>query len=262
MKASVVIAGSGDKHLSDRCVSALRRIAAGESLEIIVVPCEPQSIFRCRAEGIERASGDRIAVLSDRYEVTQTWLRALLQESHRAVTGGPVAPSPALNYWGWCVYLCEYAHVAPPVMKGATRRSKLVPGGNVVYSQTVVRQFPPAQANSDLRYHSDLIGAVSVGICPDLEVRFAWPPRFWEYVHERFCFSHAIGAAGGIKKAPIALLLPLIVPLRICAAVAGKRRYWMRFALCLPVILPLSILQAAGEFAGALSAFGKPDGRQ
>jgi hypothetical protein len=258
MTVSVVIAGVSGERVVSHCVASIRRIATGEDIEIIVLEGAPSSVFRFRAQGIEQATGDRIAVLGDRYEVTPTWLRALRQNCDSAVTGGCVAPGPRLDYWGWCVYLCEYAHISPPVAEGATQQPKLVPGGNVVYSHAIVRRFPPARAKSDLSFHASLIGAaVSVGICPDLEVRFASPPGFSEYVQERFRYSRLIGAEGGIRKAPIALLLPLVMPLRTAAAVVRKRRYRLRFLACLPAIATLGFVQAVGEFAGALSTLAR-----
>jgi hypothetical protein len=254
LTVSVVIAGVSGDHILNNCVSTVQRIAAGRDLEVITVKGERSSVFRIRMEGIARARGERIAVLGDRYEATPRWLKALFERSSFDVEAGCVAPAANLSYWGWCVYLCEYAHIAPPVTAGPTQQPKLVPGGNVIYSASVIRQHAPAVPTSEQAFHSSLIrSGVNVGICADLEVLFALAPGVSEYVRERYEFSHAIGAEGGVRKALIAPLLPLVLPLRIGAAVAAKRRYRVRFLACLPVILLLSIVQSAGEFAGALT---------
>jgi hypothetical protein len=254
LTVSIVIAGvSGDRAV-DNCVASIRRIAGGQDLEVIVPRGEPHSVFQLRAQGIALATGDRIAVLGDRYEVTSPWLKALFERSAFDVTGGCVAPAASLNYWGWCVYLSEYAHIAPPVTEGATQQPKLVPGGNVLYNGSVVRRFSAAFAGTDLSFHSSLIEAgVSTGIRGDLEVCFAHPPGFSEYVRDRFWFSRTIGAEGGARRLLLAPLLPLVLLFRVGTAVMGKRRYRLRFLVCAPVILLLSAVQSAGEFAGALS---------
>jgi hypothetical protein len=263
MIVSIVIATASGEGVASRCIASIRRLAGAENAEIIVLPCEQASIFLTRAEGIERATGDRIAILGDRYEVTADWLNAVLRECDLAVASGSVAPGSDLTYWGWCVYFCEYAHVAPPVVPGETTQPKLVAGGNVVYSRAIMQRFPPSGAKNELSFHSSLIGAsVKVRLCPELEVRFAMQPGIGEYLQERFHHSQAIGIEGGLFKLVVGPLLPLLVPLRIGAAVLRSGRYLPRFLLCLPVILWFGFVQAAGEFSGALRGFRKLDGRQ
>jgi hypothetical protein len=250
MKVSVVIAAASGERVLSNCVAALRRAAGNEDIELIVLPSEQGKIFQVRGLGIEQAAGDRIAVLGDRYEVTPEWLEAL-RASGWAVTGGCIAPGPGLGYWGWCVYLCEYLHVAPPMEAGIAREAKLVPGGNVSYSREIVRQHPLSRAKSEWSFHASLIeAAASVGHCPALEVRFAGSPGFREYIDERFCLSRAIGAEGGAGKIPIALALPVVLPIRIALTAIRKRRYG-RFLLCLPLIFLVGVVQAVGEFVGA-----------
>jgi hypothetical protein len=260
MTASIVIAAASGERVASRCVASIRRIPGAENAEIILLPCEQSSIYRTRAEGIERAAGDRIAVLGDRYDVTPAWLHKLLLDDDVAVAAGCIAPGSDLNYLGWCVYFCEYAHVAPPAVSGKTTQPKLVPGGNVVYSREIVRRFPPARATSELSFHASLIGAAAtVRLCPELEVRFAIPPGTGEYLRERFNHSQAIGMEGGVRKLLFAPLLPFVVPLRISAAILRGGRYLPRFLPCVPVILLFGLVQAAGEFAGALRAFRKTE---
>jgi len=257
MIVSIVIAAASGEPVTGRCIASVRQFAGDERLEFVVLPCEQSSIFRTRAEGIERATGDRIAVLGDRYEVTPAWIERLLRGGGAAVAAGCIAPGSHMTYWGWCVYLCEYAHVAPPVTPGETRQPKLAPGGNMVYSRAIVRQFPPARATSELSFHATLIEAgVNLRLCPELEVEFASPPGAG-YVVERFLHSRAIGREGGARKLLIAPLLPLVAPMRIGAAILSRGRYLTRFLLCVPVIVLLGVVQAAGEFTGALGALRK-----
>ena len=250
----MVIAVVSADPVAGKCVESLRRTAGARDLELVILKGDPRAVFQLRAQGIAQASGERIAVLGDRYEVTAPWLNAIFEASEFDITGGCVAPAPSLNYWGWCVYLSEYAHIAPPVETGRTNEAKRIPGGNVFYKPSALRQTVPGE--TDLRLHSRLIHAgASAGILADLEVLFANPPGFFEYLHERFWLSRKIGAAGRVRKMLFAPLLPFVVLCRIGAVVMAKRRYGLRFLLCAPVIWLLGLVQAAGEFIGA---GGKP----
>jgi hypothetical protein len=253
LKVSIVIANVSGEQALRKCLASIEAATEGRDFEIISLRGEPSAVFRLRAKGIEQATGDRVVILGDRYEATPRWRQAILDESQPEVTTGCVAPGAALSYWGWCVYLSEYAHVAPPPTCGATTDPKLVPGGNVIYSRAVLKHFPLSPSGADLSFHSMLIDrGVDVTISPDFEVSFSSPPGLWEYIVERFQYSRLIGQQGGLKKLCIAPILPFLVLARIGRQVFGKKTYRTRFVLCVPMIALLGIVQSAGEFAGSL----------
>lgn len=251
MSLSVVVAGvSGERAISG-CLESIRR-AAGD-LEMVVLRGDARAVFQLRARGIAQAAGERIAVVGDRYQVTPEWAAALRSAAGFDITGGPVAPG-ALNYWGWCVYLCEYLHLAPPVETGPTHQPKSVAGGNVIYRTSALEKLQAMNGESDLAFHSRLMEAgLQAGIQRDLEVRFHCPPGVFEYASERFAYSRSIGREGGPLKLLLAPLLPFLVLLRSCSWVAKKPRYTGHFLICVPVVFLFGVLQAVGESAGALS---------
>ena len=256
MKVSIVITGVSGKTAVSNCITSIQRCAGDFDIDLVVIHGEPDAVFQIRMQGIEQATGDRIAVIGDRYEVTPGWFRALFGEPLFDMTGGCVAPSPSLNYWGWCVYLSEYAHVAPPVVDGTIADPKSLMGGNVVYSSLLVRRVEPAPDDTDLSFHGRLLQEnASAGILGALELLYACPPRFLEYIRERFEFSRAIARRrSGMWRLLVVPFLPLIVIWRTAASVIRKRRYRLRFLLCSPVIVCLAFTQAVGECIGVLES--------
>jgi hypothetical protein len=237
----IVVVTSDDRQIPDVTVV---RVEKGASL------CE------MRAAGVRRASGSHLAFLGDRYRVSQGWMEAAQKDREFDATGGAVAPSPALSFLSWCIYFTEYAHVSPPVEKGATTDAKALPGGNVVYRAELFQQAELALCHSELEFHAKLLaGGARFGLDPELEVQFTCESGFAEYLAERFQFSGALarerarGFGSTLLYAAIALLLPAIVPVRVALAVFRKKKYRLRFVACAPVIFLFGVVQAAGELA-------------
>ena len=255
MKVSIVIASVSGESALNNCLASIRQLEDSYHLEIIVERGDPESVFELRARGIIRASGERIAVVGDRYEVTAAWMKALFAEHSFDLVGGCVAPGPQLTYWGWCVYLTEYAHVSPPIADGTIRDPKLVPGGNAAYNAALVRRIKPRQTDTDLTLHARLLqSGAKTGLLNDFEVLFTSPHGCMEYVRERFWYSFTIarGKRPGwsLFQAP---LLPFVVLMRT-GAVAFRKGRFIRFLSCVPVIACLAAAQGIGEFAGSLKA--------
>jgi hypothetical protein len=129
-----------------------------------------------------------------------------------------------------------------------------VPGGNVVYSSSLLRRLPPSPSDTDLSYHTRLLDAgVTIEIQSGLELSFAHPPRFVEYIRERFWLSRRIGMDGGVLKLVFAPLLPFVVVFRAASCVLKKGGNVPVLLACLPAIFLMGLVQSAGEFIGALT---------
>jgi glycosyltransferase involved in cell wall biosynthesis len=270
VRLSIVIPSvNGDAALQD-CLASLRQQSSATEMEIIVVTAEDRkitdvnvvrvekgaSLCEMRAAGVRRASGSHIAFLGDRYRVSPGWIEAARKDREFDATGGAVAPSPTLSFLGWCVYLAEYAHVSPPIEKGATIDAKALPGGNVVYRAELFERADLARRNNELEFHAKLLAAgAKLGSDPELEVQFTCEPGFAAYLAERFQFSGALarerarGVGSTLLYAAIALLLPAIVPVQAALAVFRKKKYRLRFLASAPVIFLFGVVQTAGELA-------------
>ncbi len=253
LRVSIVISAVSGERVTERCIESLKRLTGGREIEWIVKRGEPSAVFRLRAEGIRQATGDRIVVLGDRYEVTRAWADRVWGSGTGAWETGPVGPGEELSYWGWGVYLSEYAHIAPPVRAEESRAPKDVAGGNVLYSASTIREAPQGSWGAEWTLHAALLDrGIAVAVRPELEVRYAAPPEPREYLAERFWLSKTIGAAGGVPKLLFAPVLPFLIIFRIARFCSKKPGLLSRFLATAPVIFLLAIVQAAGEFRGAL----------
>lgn len=257
MCLSVVIPAVSGPAAARACEDSIRRLAGAEDVEVIIVPARRgATLCQLRAEGVRRAGAARIAILGDRYEVTPQWLQAAMHPAPFDAVGGCVSPSAGLGYFGWCVYLSEYAQLAPPLSEGATSDPRGLPGGNTVYRAAALDPDVLAACATELLFHARLLAAgVSAGRMSALEVVLAHPPGVREYLRERFAFSLAIARE---RRQPLRLLLspllPFVVLARTGASCAGRRQFRGRWLAAAPVIFFLGLAQAAGDFLGHATA--------
>ena len=239
-RLSVVIPAVSGAAAAQACEASIRRLAGAEDVEVIVVPARAgATLCQLRAEGVRRATADTIAILGDRYEVTPQWLRSALKPAQFDATGGCVSPSPRFGYFGWCVYLSEYARLAPLGL----------PGGNTVYRAAALDADRLAACATELTFHAALLAAgASAGRQSALEVVLAAPPGVGAYLRERFEFSFAIARE---RRQPWRLALSPLLPFVVLARTATASVRWLA---CAPVILALGVVQAAGDFLGHAAA--------
>ncbi len=230
----------------------VRELARGDgSVEVVVVPARAGAgVCELRAEGVRRARGRRVAVLGERYGVTGEWLRAAAGSEWDAASGA-VGPG-ALSYWGWVVYLSEYARLAPPVQDGAVEDFRLLAGGNAVYRAEAIDAEGLGACLTELEFHAGLKArGATAGRLAGLEVLYAVPPSVMEYVRERFRFSEAIARERGERwRALVAPALPWVVLARTGQEALRRPGLRGRWLACAPLILALGCVQAAGEIWG------------
>ncbi|MBI5085889.1 MAG: hypothetical protein HZB13_14975 [Acidobacteria bacterium] len=252
MKLSVVLPAV-DPIASSQCLASLRASIAGrQDIELIVVePRAGAGLCQLRAEGLSRASAPFVAVLGDRYLPTPQWFAAAIAPSRFDILAGPVGPSPALSYFGWCVYLSEYFRLAPPLPGGPAADPSALPGGNAVYRTAAVDAPGLAACATELLFHRRLLeSGATAALVPALEVHFAFPPGPAAYARERFRFSESIARE---RRQPWRIVLAPLLPLLVLARTAAflrRRRYAWRWIVCAPVILAFGLVQAAGEIRG------------
>ena len=252
-RLSVVIPAVSGEDAAESCAKSIRRFPGASEVELVVVKARAgTSLLQLRAEGVRRAAGPAVAVLGDRYEVTAQWMEAALRPTEFDALGGCVSPRPGLSYFGWCVYLAEYAQLAPPLTDGPTMDPRGLPGGNTVYRRAAVNPERLAECATELLFHAKLIAdGASAGRATALEVVFADPKGALSYVRERFEFSFAIARE---RRQPWRLVLSPILPAAVLARTAQAswrhREFFRRWLLCAPVILALGVVQAAGDLLG------------
>ncbi len=256
-RLSVVIPAVNGPTLAHACAESIRRLQGAADVEVIIVAARPgATLCELRAEGVRGAGAERVAILGDRYEVTPQWLAAALSPPQYDAVGGSVSPSPRLGYFGWCVYLSEYAQLTPPLGDGATLDPRGLPGGNTVYRAAAIAPGRLAACATELPFHAGLLAAgASAGRLSALEVVLATPPGIGTYLRERFAFSLAIARE---RRQPLRLALSPLLPFAVLARTARssllRGRFGWRWLACAPVILALGLVQAAGDFLGHAGA--------
>jgi len=258
MRLSIIVPAV-DPASSGPCLIFLRASIAGrQDIELIAVePRAGASLCQLRAEGISRASAPFVAVLGDRYLPTPQWFVAALEPRAADIAAGPVGPSAALSYFGWCVYLSEYFRLAPPLPGGPSADPTALPGGNSIYRAAAVDSRDMAACATELLFHRRLLlSGATAALVPALEVHFAFPPGPAAYARERFRFSEAIARE---RRRPWRILLAPLLPFLVLARTAAflrEPRYAWHWVVCAPVILAFGLVQAAGEVRGCLPAGG------
>jgi hypothetical protein len=273
MTSLVVVARVGS-HPVAHSLACMESLAEHARLEVIVVnQCGPAhfptarvidvpatlTLAQARHAGVERSTGEIVAIVDERYRVSDAWLAALEQTHAHGVdvVSGPVTPSPTLTNRQWAMYLTEYSHLAgrfDPVR---------IPGGNASYKRRVFQMASLPNAVSELDFHEALHrGDARFVHNPKMSAEFAWPPSMDEYLAERrqvsrdFASSRALNAgrvARGMAAAARLALPPLLLS-RYAARSLARRDLRARFLSALPWIARFTWVQMAAEIEGILSS--------
>jgi hypothetical protein len=206
-----------------------------------------------------------VAVLHERYTVSDSWLAAL-EDGHREfdVVGGVVAPPLSLTKMEWAMYLTEYAHIAPPFFEGTLdwARAKVLPAGNISYRRSALDKVPMWQLMDETGLRGALYRAGLRFVCRnDMRAEFGYPNSMDEYLAERRQVSYEIAASrargmGSVGRATAALArlaLPPLLMWRTLRRVRAKPGLRGRFWQALPWMVQFGFVQMAAEMRGFLS---------
>lgn len=227
---------------------------------------------QARYEGVKNTSGEIVAILHERYCVSDAWLAALESAHQRDVDviGGPVAPRPGLNGEAWAIYLAEYSANAPPLAEGPLDRDAAValPGGNASYKRRVFGMARMQDALWELDFHESLHRAGarfyrSAAMCAE----YGTPPDLEEYYGERRRASreygafHSRGATGPARfmQAAARIALPPLMLSRYARRALAKPGLRGRFWPALPRLAYFSWIQMTAEMTGILSSQTPPE---
>ena len=225
------------------------------------------SIARARWEGIRLTTGDPVAVLHERYEITDGWydaMRAALRDE-TDVVGGTTSPGAGYGRLQWAMFLTEYAHIAPPMPNGPLdlNGAAMLPGGNVSYRRRVFDVARMGDHLSELDFHASLFRAgVRFERSAGMDARFVSTLSLDEYREERRAFSRRYGQLHGSgKPAPIRVaqaaarlaLPPLLLARRIRQALPKPELRPHLFG-ALPWMSYFAWIQSVEEIAGILTA--------
>ena len=279
----IVVARSGTRP-TVRCIESLKATAEWGSFELIIVDClvsarktwiqtdsrvivisaNPEwPVMRQRELGLQRATGEIVAILNERYRVVPGWVHALLaaHTGNHDVVSGPVAPSAELDFAGSAMYLAEYWHICPPVRSGPLDNSgaAMISGGNVAYKRSILQISEFGRATWELDFHAALFKAgARFFLESGMQADFATPYTLGEYIRERYVVSRDIGHRRGeyftrsrrCLAMAIQAVRPMLLAARVSRRVFRTKVFRTKFLLALPWIMFFGGVQGIGEFVG------------
>ena len=208
----ILVVRDADLHFEPAPIVRIVRVHAGSSER------------EMRLAGTKEARGELVAVLGDRYDLGEGWMRAALSGEATAISG-PVLPRSQSSLAEWAIYLAEYPSKAAPVEGNMVRRK----GAS---------------------------GETRVLFVPELRVVFARLPGWKQYLVERYADSREwareqVKGSSALQRfaaAAARIALPMLLLRR-----RATFKYGWRFVAALPYLFVSGLVEATGEISGFLS---------
>ena len=286
-KLSVVIGGVDAERAIRACIGSVIESCRGRETEIILVDASSDGtadaaradfpnvqvvempadtlVPRLWAEGIRRARGEKIALLTAQCEVVKDWANELAAAiaAGAAGAGGPIALAPDASRVDSAIYFSRYSAFLPSKFSGVTRVRDIA-GDNAMYSGAILRRhmtsfndgFWEVEFHETIRNEGEYL--VMSAAAP---VIFGHAGRLGAISRQRFLHARHFGAwrvtrrrsdaARMIIGAP---LVPLVLLVRIARRVWKSSAQRKRFISASPLVLHLSARWSLGELLGAFDA--------
>jgi hypothetical protein len=283
---SVVIGASEPGQSLQDCLAALQP-QRDDQLEVIVCEARPSSAalrerFRWAQfvelpgalvpmlwrEGIDRASGEIVALTIAQMEPSPDWIASIReQQRNGGAVGGAIEPGLRLRIVDWAEYFCRYARDMLPF---AARENVDLPGDNAAYRRALLEQN--RELYRDGFWEPDIHRKLKADgvVCwhsPELVVcqgcSFGWRAFVRQRLHHGRAYGHQRGVRFskirnliGVLASP---LVPFLMTYRVLGEVTSRRRLRFRLLLALPFIFLFNLAWAWAEALGHLDmVLGRP----
>lgn len=219
-----------------------------------------------RARGIQKASGDVIALLEDHCTAHETWVSEVRKahENSYAAIGGAVENSDGQSALDWAIYLFDYG---PYMLPDVPRVAPALTGFNVSYKRPALEEvkevyrdgFFEVFTNQELQrrgYELFLAPSVIVYHRKNYSLKNAIVEN---YHHGRLFASQRTSSASGTERAYRALTamaLPVLLPARVTMRTIRKKRHITHLITALPYLVMLMSAWGYGELCGYLRGAG------
>ena len=282
---SVVVASAAGGEFLFRCLKSLVSQSAVADSHIIVVdrtgPERRQRIVReypgvqvlaapdgtragvpmLRRIGAEHARGDVVAVLEEHCTAPPQWIATIRRafEPGDAAIGGPILDDRFRRVRDWVVYFSEYHNYLPPWPDGDR---DALNGANIAYSREKLLRHRAVLDEGywevvlhPLLRHEGRFRAVDA-----MGVHHTGPFDYLYYLHQRYLLSRVWGGTQK-DRVPAATrwmhllagpVFPLFLGARVTRRVMGARALTPQYATALPLLVPVWVAYAWGEWLGYL----------
>jgi glycosyltransferase involved in cell wall biosynthesis len=285
IQLSIVVASWNGTASLQRCLESLEKQADKTSDEIIVVSNFSPDVVRngtpvsfhvspfsstvpqLRCTGIESARGDVVALIEDHCILDKNW-SAEIKKAHAspaAAIGGSVENASVENVLDWAVYFYDYGKYMQPNTAGLTDS---LSGMNVSYKRSALEEirevykdgFFETFANEELRSRGH-----SLLMMPSAVVYHNKSYKLRDVIPHSYHLARSYAArrvASSTKSRRLlfiagSLMLPFLLPARVVAAIATKRRNGVQLARAFPLLVVLLTIWSYGEFAGYIAGEGR-----
>lgn len=287
---SVVIASGAGGEFLYRCLGSLKgQLESGMAEVLVVDRTGPDTIARLAREcpfvraipapvdhrptvpelrriGVENARGHIVAVIEEHCVAPPGWVDAILAsfEEGDAAIGGPILDSDFDRLRDWVVYFSEYHNYLPPWPDG---ERYALNGANVAYDRAKLLKHSAAldEGYWEVVLHPRLAADGRFRAVDAMGVRHTGPFDYGYYLGQRYLLSRGWGGAARGRASGAAWLLHVIagplLPLflfgRVTQRVLASGRNLGRYAAALPLLVPVWLAYAWGEWLGYLVGPGR-----
>jgi hypothetical protein len=245
------------------------RVPAVELIEVdeAVRPGIPELRF----QGVEKSSGELVAILEDHGQVAPNWAAALIS-AHRDASLGAVGGAVEIGRDGlvnWAAFFTEYTRYMAPVVEG--EHSDL-PGNNIAYKRPHLLRHAgelrdgrwESWINDKLRADGVKIASTNAAVVHHIK-----PFRLGHFLIQRFHFARSYAGMRRVDQSIPArivygfgsLALPAVLMLRVTRTALAKGRHLRQFAAAMPLVALFLTVGAYGEMLGYLFGPGSSLGR-
>ena len=284
-KISVVIASGAGGEFLFRCLDGLREQAEGLNGQVIVVdrvggetatrvshdnpfvelirvnPDHRPSVPELRRIGVQKASGDIVAIIEEHCVPPSGWLDAIKSNfgPGDVAIGGPILDDNYRRLRDWVVYFSEYHNYLPPWSEGERLNLN---GANIAYDRDrlIAHDARLSDGYWEVVLNPILAQEGRFRSVPEMGVRHTGPFDYLYYIEQRYLLSRVwggsqrnrVGTAKRLAYLMLAPLFPILLLGRIGSRVFASSRLHGRFIACLPLLFPVVFAYVWGEWLGYL----------
>ncbi|MEP6902067.1 MAG: glycosyltransferase [Actinomycetota bacterium] len=236
------------------------------AVEFIEFPAKT-SFSKLLGAGINRASGEIIAITDSSCIVADDWISSILQ-AHKTtdtpVIGGSVEMNENGSLTDWATYFCDYSEFMPPAQRGVV---SVVPGNNLSIKREILQsgaEFVEPEFWKTLWCRRLQAEGIELFSEPAISVSWRKTDELLPFLVQRFykgrCFAGMRFAKETFSKrvfyAAGSVFLPAVFFVRTAAPVLRRKRFFGKFLLSLPIIVLAIVLWSIGETTGFLAGTG------
>jgi hypothetical protein len=223
------------------------------------------SVPELRALGVEHSRGHVLAIIEEHCVASPGWLQAIQDSLRRGdvAVGGPILDDDYDRITDWVVYFSEYHNYLPPWSEG---ERYTLNGANIAYLRQNLLNHQDVLSSGywEVVLHPLLAREGTFRAAPSMCVNHTGPFGYRYYLRQRYLLSRVWG---GMQRKRVssfrrfvyllaAPVLPVLLLSRMAKAVLSARQFFGKLLLALPMMIPMVVAYAWGEWLGYLLGEG------